>query len=54
MVTPVDHVFPMYAGNQGGQALRTIFSAPTVEYDRDGKPASFWELRNRLLCMTRN
>jgi alpha-L-arabinofuranosidase len=44
-VTPVGHVFQMYADHQGGQALRTIFSAPTVNYDRDGKPASFWGLK---------
>jgi alpha-N-arabinofuranosidase len=44
-VTPVGHVFAMYATHQGGQALRTIFSAPTVNYDRDGKPASFWGLK---------
>jgi alpha-L-arabinofuranosidase len=43
-VTPVGHVFAMYAAHQGGQALRTIFSAPAVSYDRDGKPASFWGL----------
>src|SRR5208282_2974934 len=43
--TPVGHVFAMYAAHQGGQALRTIFSAPTVDYDRDGKPASFWGLK---------
>ena len=43
-VTPVGHVFGMYASHQGGQALRTIFSAPAVNYDRDGKPASFWGL----------
>jgi len=45
VVTPVGHVFGMYAAHQGGQSLRTIFSAPTIEYDRDGKPASFWGLR---------
>ena len=44
-VTPVGHVFQMYSAHQGGQALRTIFSAPTVNYDRDGKPASFWGLK---------
>jgi alpha-L-arabinofuranosidase len=44
-VTPVGHVFAMYAAHQDGQALRTIFSSPTVNYDRDGKPASFWGLR---------
>jgi len=40
-VTPVGHVFEMYAAHQGGQSLRTIFSAPRVHYDRDSKPASF-------------
>jgi alpha-N-arabinofuranosidase len=45
VVTPVGHVFAMYAAHQGGQGLRTIFSAPTIDYDRDGKRASFWGLR---------
>lgn len=44
-VTPVGHIFAMYAAHQGGQSLRTNFSAPTISYDRDGKPASFWGLR---------
>ena len=44
-VTPVGHVFAMYAAHQGGQALRSEFSAPRVQYERDGKPASFWGLR---------
>ena len=44
-VTPVGHVFAMYAAHQGGQSLRTIFSAPAVNYDRDGKSASFWGLQ---------
>jgi alpha-N-arabinofuranosidase len=35
----------MYAAHQNGQSLRTEFSAPSVHYDRDGKPASFWALR---------
>jgi alpha-L-arabinofuranosidase len=43
-VTPVGHVFAMYADHQGGQALRTIFSVPNLSYDRDGKQASFWGL----------
>jgi alpha-N-arabinofuranosidase len=34
----------MYAAHQGGQAVRTIISAPSVHYVRDGKPASFWGL----------
>jgi alpha-N-arabinofuranosidase len=45
VVTPVGHVFAMYAAHQGGQGLRTIFSAPTISYDRDGKPANFWGLK---------
>jgi alpha-N-arabinofuranosidase len=45
VVTPVGHVFEMYAPHQGGQAVRAIFSAPSVHYDRDGKPASFWGLK---------
>jgi alpha-N-arabinofuranosidase len=43
-VTPIGHVFGMYAAHQGGQALRTAVSSPNVTYDRDGKPASFWGL----------
>jgi alpha-N-arabinofuranosidase len=41
-VTPVGHVFAMYAAHQGGQGIRAVFSAPDVRYDRDGQPASFW------------
>jgi alpha-N-arabinofuranosidase len=44
-ITPVGHVFDMYSAHQGGQSLRTIFSAPRINYDRDGKPASFWGLK---------
>ena len=44
VVTPVGHVFEMYAAHQGGTSLRTIFSAPSVKYDRDGKSATFWGL----------
>lgn len=42
--TPNFHVFAMYAAHQGGQALRTVFDAPDVQYMRDGKPARFWGL----------
>jgi len=45
VVTPVGHVFAMYAAHQGGQALRTIFSVPGIDYERDGKPATFWGLK---------
>jgi alpha-L-arabinofuranosidase len=41
----VGHVFGMYAAHQGGQAVRTIISAPNLEYARDGKPATFWGLQ---------
>jgi alpha-N-arabinofuranosidase len=44
-VTPVGHVFELYAAHQGGESLRTEFSAPAIHYDRDGQPASFWGLR---------
>jgi alpha-L-arabinofuranosidase len=45
VVTPVGHVFAMYAAHQGGQGLRTIFTSPAIQYDRDGKTASFWGLK---------
>jgi alpha-N-arabinofuranosidase len=44
-VTPVGHVFAMYVAHQGGQSVRANFSAPEIQYDRDGKSASFWGLR---------
>lgn len=44
IVTPNFHVFTMYAGHQGGQALRAEISAPEVHYQRDGQPAAFWGL----------
>lgn len=44
IVTPTFHVFEMYAAHQGGQSVRTIFSAPSVTYTRVGKSASFWGL----------
>jgi len=44
-VTPVGHVFAMYAAHQDGQAVRSVFLAPEVKYDRDGKPATFWGLK---------
>src|SRR5262245_62841872 len=35
VATPNFHVFEMYAAHQGGQAVRTIFSAPALSYKRD-------------------
>ncbi len=44
-VTPVGHVFGMYSAHQGGQAVRTVISAPNTKYARDGQPAPFWGLK---------
>jgi alpha-N-arabinofuranosidase len=43
-VTPVGHVFEMYAAHQGGQGVRTVVTAPTILYDRDAHTGSFWGL----------
>ena len=45
VVTPVGHVFGMYAGHQGGASVRTEFSAPWFTYDRDTEKTSFWRLK---------
>lgn len=56
--TPNFYVFEMYAAHQGGQSLRTEFSAPDVQYDRDGETATFWglngssSLRNKVVTLT--
>jgi alpha-N-arabinofuranosidase len=44
VVTPVGHVFEMYAPHQGGRAVRAVFSTPSIQYNRDGKPAELWGL----------
>ena len=44
MLTPAYHVFEMYAAHQGGQALRTMFSAPEAKYVKVGQPSTFWGL----------
>jgi alpha-L-arabinofuranosidase len=54
VITPVGHVFELYASHQSGQALRTIFSAPNVRYDRDGQSASFWGLRGSASVRDKN
>ena len=54
VITPVGHVFELYANHQGGQALRTVFSAPNVHYDRDGKSAAFWGLRGSASVRDKN
>jgi alpha-N-arabinofuranosidase len=45
VLTPVYHIFQMYAAHQGAQALRALFASPSISYDRDGKPATFWGLK---------
>jgi len=54
VITPVGRVFELYAGHQGGNALRTIFSAPTFDYDRDGRSATFWGLRGSTSVRDKN
>jgi alpha-N-arabinofuranosidase len=44
VITPVGHVFDLYSGHQGAEAVRAVFSAPEVQYDRDGKRATFFGL----------
>jgi alpha-L-arabinofuranosidase len=44
VVTPVGHVFDLYSGHQGSELVRTVFSAPEAQYDRDGKPATLFGL----------
>jgi alpha-L-arabinofuranosidase len=45
VVTPVGHVFEMYVPHQGGKAVRAVFSASAIQYDRDGKSTEFWGLK---------
>ncbi len=42
--TPNFFVFQMYAGHQGGQAIRAQFSSPEVHSVENGKPADLWGL----------
>jgi alpha-N-arabinofuranosidase len=37
VATPNFHVFEMYAAHQGGQSLRTLFSAPGVSFERPAR-----------------
>jgi alpha-N-arabinofuranosidase len=58
IVTPNFHVFEMYAAHQGAQAVRTLFSAPSITYTRAGRPAQLWglsgsaSLRDKRLTLT--
>jgi alpha-N-arabinofuranosidase len=44
----------MYAAHQGGQAVRSVFNAPDIHYDRDAKPASFWALNGSASLRDKN
>jgi alpha-N-arabinofuranosidase len=44
IVTPSFHVFEMFVPHMNARAVRTIFSAPEVQYTRADKPAEFWGL----------
>lgn len=43
-LTPTYHVFDMFTPHIGAKAVRSMFSAPEVSYDRNGKPADLWGL----------
>lgn len=42
--TPTYHVFDMFTAHMGARSIRTVFEAPSVSYDRNGKPAQLWGL----------
>jgi alpha-N-arabinofuranosidase len=58
IVTPNYHVFDMYSAHQGGQAVRALFSAPTLEYTAASKQNKLWglqgsaSLHNKQLVLT--
>jgi len=54
VITPVGHVFDLYSSHQGGEALRTVFSAPNVHCDRDGQSASYWGLKGSASLLDKN
>jgi alpha-N-arabinofuranosidase len=43
-VTPNFHVFAMYAAHQGGQSVRTVWSAPAIAFAREGTARALWGL----------
>jgi len=59
VVTPVYHVFAMYAAHQDARAVRTVWSAPQVSWTNEkGEPQALWGLngsasvRDRALTLT--
>jgi alpha-L-arabinofuranosidase len=53
-VTPVGHVFAMYAAHQGGTSVRTNFSVPAIRYKRDEQAASMWGLQGSASLHDKN
>ena len=45
IVTPNFHIFEMYAAHQGGQSVRTLFSAPNVSYTVGEIQNQLWGLQ---------
>ena len=54
VLTPVYHVFQMYAAHMGAQAVRTEFAAPQVAWDRNGKTATLRGLSGSASVSGRN
>ena len=58
VATPTFHVFELYGAHAGGQAVRTLCSAPPISYDRVNAKGSFpglagsASLRERTLTLT--
>ena len=44
LLTPTYHVFEMFMPHIAAQAVRTVLNSPSISYDRNGKPATFWGL----------
>lgn len=42
--TPTYHVFDMFTPHMNGRSVRTVFAAPEIGYERNGKPAKFFGL----------
>jgi alpha-L-arabinofuranosidase len=58
VTTPVFHVFEMYGAHVGGRAVRTVFAAPRLSYERVKDKGSLWGLagsasvKDRTLTLT--
>jgi len=58
IATPNYHIFDMYSAHQGAQALRTVFTAPKIDYKVADKPNTLWglqgsaSLRGKQLVLT--